>query len=237
MKERIKEIRKKSGLSQTEFAERIGLTKNYISLLETGVRVPSERTIGDVCREFNVNREWLVSGIGDMRAPEKTDAITEVCRQYGAGDAVTKVLQAVLEVKPDIRDPFMEYVLERLAQPAYKVRTVAFFNRLASAGDGQYVFDGIGQDTIDIPNTEENRRVIYAIEVNGDSMEPMYSDGDVLLVTKDEVDIGEVGIFIKGGEAFVKKRGEESLISINPAYDDIPLDAETRCFGKVKGKR
>lgn len=237
MKERIKAIRKQAKLSQTEFAGRLGLTQNYVSLIESGQRTPADRTIGDICREFGISKDWLLTGDGEMRVPEASDALSEACRRYGAGDAVTKVLQAVLEVKPDIRDPFMEYVLERLAQPAYKVRTVAFFNRLASAGDGQYVFDGIGQDTIDIPNTEENRRVIYAIEVNGDSMEPMYSDGDVLLVTKDEVEIGEVGIFIKGGEAYVKKRGEESLISINPAYDDIPLDAETRCFGKVKGKR
>ena len=237
MKDRIKTLRKEFGLSQKDFAERIGVSRDNIASYETGRRVPSDAVSELICREFGVSKDWLLTGDGEMRVPEASDALSEACRGYGAGDAVTKVLQAVLEVKPDIRDPFMEYVLERLAQPAYKVRTVAFFNRLASAGDGQYVFDGIGQDTIDIPNTEENRRVIYAIEVNGDSMEPMYSDGDVLLVTKDEVDIGEVGIFIKGGEAFVKKRGEESLISINPAYDDIPLDAETRCFGKVKGKR
>jgi len=235
LKERIKEIRKKSGLSQTEFAERIGLTKNYVSLLETGGRVPSERTIGDMCREFSVNREWLVSGIGDMKAPEKTDAITEVCRQYGAGDALTKIVKAVMDIPSGSRNEFAELLLERLSQPVYKTRTIAFFGHQVSAGDGQLAFDDL-ESTIEIENTDENARVIYAVSVNGDSMEPLYYDGDVLLVAKDEVNEGDIGIFEVGGKMYVKQLGADSLISINPAYE--PIKAKNiRCLGKVIGKK
>lgn len=63
MKDRILKIRKEAGLNQEDFAKKINLTKNYISLIETGNRVPSERTISDICREFNVRYEWLTDGI------------------------------------------------------------------------------------------------------------------------------------------------------------------------------
>lgn len=66
---RVREIRTREGLSQTEFAERIGLSKNFISLVETGGRIPSDRTISDICREFGVNEIWLRTGAGDAYAP------------------------------------------------------------------------------------------------------------------------------------------------------------------------
>ena len=70
-------------------------------------------------------------------------------------------------------------------------------------------------------------------------MEPLYNDGDILLVKAQEVvEIGEIGIFIINNESFVKKAGEDRLISINPEYDDIIIHESDRlrCVGKVIGK-
>lgn len=66
MKERIALVRKSAKLNQDEFAKKIGLTKNYISLIETGGRVPSDRTVADICREFGVDEAWLRFGEGEM---------------------------------------------------------------------------------------------------------------------------------------------------------------------------
>ena len=55
-------IREQLELSQEEFGERIGVTKSTISLLERKLRNPSERVIRDICREFNINEEWLRNG-------------------------------------------------------------------------------------------------------------------------------------------------------------------------------
>ena len=63
---RISLIRKNAGMTQDKLAEVLGLTKNFISLIETGKRDPSDRTIKDICREFNVNEEWLRTGKGEM---------------------------------------------------------------------------------------------------------------------------------------------------------------------------
>nr|DAL06274.1 MAG TPA: Repressor protein CI [Caudoviricetes sp.] len=69
MGDRIKQIRLAAGLTQQQFAERIGLSRNYIALIETGSREPSDRTISDICREFGVSQSWLQSGEGEMFLP------------------------------------------------------------------------------------------------------------------------------------------------------------------------
>jgi transcriptional regulator with XRE-family HTH domain len=69
MNERIAMVRKNAGLSQIEMAERLGLSRNFISLMENGNRVPSDRTIADICREFGVDRIWLETGAGEPFKP------------------------------------------------------------------------------------------------------------------------------------------------------------------------
>ena len=69
MGDRIKQIRLAAGLTQQQFAERIGLSRNYIALIETGSREPSDRTISDICREFGVSQSWLQTGEGEMFLP------------------------------------------------------------------------------------------------------------------------------------------------------------------------
>lgn len=81
MNKRILEIRKMSGKTQQEFATAIGLTKNFVSLMETGNRVPSDRTISDICREFDINETWLRTGEGEMKQPVSRD--TEIALFMG----------------------------------------------------------------------------------------------------------------------------------------------------------
>ena len=76
MNNRISLIRKQKGLKQDAFAERLGLTKNFISLVETGRREPSDRTVKDICREFNVNEDWLRYGEGEMFKSKEEELIT-----------------------------------------------------------------------------------------------------------------------------------------------------------------
>ncbi len=66
MKDRIKELRKALGLTQQEFAERIGSVQNTITGYETGRRIPSNQVITLICKEFNVSEEWLRTGNGEM---------------------------------------------------------------------------------------------------------------------------------------------------------------------------
>ena len=110
MNERIKAIRKESGLKQAEFAERIGLKPNTVTSYETGLRVPSDTVILSICREFNVSETWLRTGEGEMfRKPSDEigyyveelleyngkgnpfyDAIIEMVKKYHSMDEVSK---------------------------------------------------------------------------------------------------------------------------------------------------
>lgn len=64
--ERIRELRNKLGLKQEELAISLELTKNYISLVETGKRNLSPQSVELLCRRYGVNREWLENGKGEM---------------------------------------------------------------------------------------------------------------------------------------------------------------------------
>lgn len=66
MNERIKMLRKCLDMTQDEFSSKIGLSRNFIAQIETGAKSPSDRTIKDICREFNINEIWLRTGKGDM---------------------------------------------------------------------------------------------------------------------------------------------------------------------------
>ena len=87
MNTRISFVRKNAKLNQQEFAAKIGLTKNFISLLETGDRLPSYRTISDICREFGVDRVWLETGIGEPFKPvDRNEQIASILGKAIAGN-------------------------------------------------------------------------------------------------------------------------------------------------------
>lgn len=65
MNYRIREIRKDNNLTQTEFGERIGVKGNTVTGYEKENRIPSDAIILSICREFNVNEEWLRTGQGE----------------------------------------------------------------------------------------------------------------------------------------------------------------------------
>lgn len=66
MQNRIKALRKELKLTQEKFGERLGMKKNSISQIENGVNALTEQLLVSICREFNVNEEWLRTGEGEM---------------------------------------------------------------------------------------------------------------------------------------------------------------------------
>ena len=66
MKDRIKKIRKELDLTQQKFADRLGVQRNTIAMYEMGRTLPSDAIMRSICREFNVNENWLRTGEGEM---------------------------------------------------------------------------------------------------------------------------------------------------------------------------
>ena len=73
MNKRIKKIRQNAGMTQREFADRIGVSRNTIAAYETDARVPIDAIIVSICREFTVNEDWLRTGLGNMYAEVNPD--------------------------------------------------------------------------------------------------------------------------------------------------------------------
>ena len=129
---------------------------------------------------------------------------------------------------------------EAAIEPEDEINTIKILRSVykASAGQGFELGDRDQWEKIDIPDTPEARKADFAITITGNSMEPIYSDGQTVLVREQPaVDIGETGIYIINDSGFIKRNGGDHLISINPQYDDIYFsDSDTiRCAGKVIG--
>lgn len=78
MNERIKKLRKTLDLTQQEFADRLGIKRNTVATYESGRNEPIDAVISLICREFNVNEEWLRNGTGEMFVElDKEDLLME----------------------------------------------------------------------------------------------------------------------------------------------------------------
>ncbi len=97
--ERLAELRKALGISQTKFAEKIGISPNNISRYELGNRVPAENTILLICEMFEVNYEWLKNGNGEMFV--KTDD--------GVKKAIMKMLEGKNQTAIDVFTAFADF--------------------------------------------------------------------------------------------------------------------------------
>ena len=117
-------------------------------------------------------------------------------------------------------------------------RSILLYDLPVSAGPGVYLDDETAEE-IQVPDNEKTQAANFALRIRGNSMEPKYHDGDVLLVEDtDAVEVGELGVFILDGNGYFKKYGGDCLISLNPEYGNILLKeyAEAVCCGRVIGK-
>lgn len=85
MKNRIKKIRLENKLSMEKFGERIGITKSSVSLIESGKNSPSDQTIMLICKEFKVNKYWLITGEGNPKENISAD-FGDMCADIGIND-------------------------------------------------------------------------------------------------------------------------------------------------------
>lgn len=72
---RVRELRKSLDLTLEKFGKKLGVGKTAISNIENETRNLTEQMLLSICREFNVNEEWLRNGTGEMFCPEKENSI------------------------------------------------------------------------------------------------------------------------------------------------------------------
>lgn len=112
MGERIKELRKFLHLTQKEFGERIGVKGNTIAQYESGRNNPVDSALALICREFNVNENWLRTGEGEMFNPEPTDKLEELAMSHGLSPRYAAVVRSLLSLPPEKQDTIVQFVLD-----------------------------------------------------------------------------------------------------------------------------
>lgn len=104
MNKRIKLLRISLNLSQEAFGEKLGIkSRAHISALELGRRTLTDRIISDICREFNVNEEWLREGVGEM-FNEKKFSLDDYASSKGATDFDIELIKIYLDMPEDLKD-------------------------------------------------------------------------------------------------------------------------------------
>lgn len=112
MDERIKELRKALRMTQEQFASELGLSRNFIALLETGSRVPSDRTVSDICRVYHVSEAWLRTGEGDMYDLPESGTAAIVSDLLEDDSPMNRLILNVLE-RYQLLDPVSREVIDR----------------------------------------------------------------------------------------------------------------------------
>ena len=116
--ERIKLLRKKHlKLTQDDFGERLGVSRDTISNIELNrLAKPEQKTslLKLICKEFNVNEEWLLNGIEPMFVDADTITLDEFAKQNNATDLEINIMKAYLSLPENIRDKVVDFFKENL---------------------------------------------------------------------------------------------------------------------------
>ncbi|MCM1181490.1 MAG: XRE family transcriptional regulator [Clostridium sp.] len=252
--ERLTQLRKEHGYTtRKSFAQKLNIPETTLRNYETDEREAGHTFLKQMADFFDVSCDYLL-GLTDDK--EKTESYRlkkseyerivkyKFISEHSPDGAVTidTVLDREYSIAGQLKEQ-KEYIrdLERTTSHDdihnSKIRLINYYYRLASAGTGQIVFDTPPTKRIEIPDLLEYRKVDYAIGVNGSSMEPVFHDGDTLLIEMtDKIEVDEIGIFLVDNESYVKKLGKGELVSLNPEYDNIKLTADSKCMGKVIDK-
>lgn len=113
--DRLKRLRKELDLTQEAFASRIGSVQNTITGYESGRRNPSAPVVSLICREFNVNEEWLRNGTGEMFVPDASDELEAVVKEYGLSNADQVILEKFVHLSDEAREAIINYMIDVVA--------------------------------------------------------------------------------------------------------------------------
>lgn len=110
MKERMKLVRKKLGLTQEEFADRLGIKRGAISNYEIGRNVPIDAVLSLICKEFGVNGEWLRTGEGEMFAAAPSTVLDALAQEYDLRQKDYVLIEKLVHMSPVERDGIFRFM-------------------------------------------------------------------------------------------------------------------------------
>ena len=113
MEERLKMLRKRLNLTQEEFGKRIGVKASAIGQIEKGRNNLSARNIDAICREFNVNPDWLSDGEGKMfNEPPEKSFLEQLAAEKGLNAREVALIQSIIDLPASVRGAVIEWAID-----------------------------------------------------------------------------------------------------------------------------
>lgn len=114
--ERVKEIRKALGLTLDKFGEKLGVTKQTVSRIENGVNNLTDQMALAICREYNVNYDYLMTGDGEMFDNLPQTILDELCQQYDLDEYDRFLIELYISLPAELRAAAKNKARELLAK-------------------------------------------------------------------------------------------------------------------------
>lgn len=114
--ERVREIRKALGLTLEEFGEKVGVKKQTVSRIENGVNNITDQMSISICREFNVNYDYLIYGDGDMFDNVPQTILDELCQQYDLDDLDRQIIDLYVSFPKELRGEIKKRIREKFGK-------------------------------------------------------------------------------------------------------------------------
>ncbi len=227
----------KKGLKQADLCEAIGISSSTMTNWKNRGTDPPAKYIISICEFLNITPYLLLTNKENSSQNEISDDELELIDIYkGLSDISKAKVKERAIVLAELEAP-AELIAEEEPEEQETI-FIEFSTLRVSAGAGEPLIDDSYPDFIEVKKSDLTESANFAVKISGKSMMPHFKDGDVVLVrSQPDVNIGEIGIFIIDGNGYVKERGEECLISINPEYDDVYFEEgqDIRCKGLVIG--
>ena len=154
MKERIRKLRKHFDLTQQEFADRLGIKRGAIANYELGRNEPVDSVVSLICREFDVNEDWLRNGTGgtdNMFVPKSVDELDSLSKKYNLSNADQVLIKKYVNLKSSSREMIINFLTDVVSE----LNSVEDMNSKESSTKNNYA---------DIPNTPEELEQTFLVE-------------------------------------------------------------------------
>lgn len=237
--ERVKALKNEQNMTSEQLSLASGIPLSTLNKILAGItEEPKLAVVLAIAGAFGCPVGCLLDGEEYLTDRLNADE-TRVIKKYRRLDTDSRELVEMVMDKALARVEATPAPTPEVEAEEIRMITLPLYYFPVSAGTGTALDDDAYCETVEVRATKASMGADYALRVSGNSMEPKFEDGDILLVRRQrEVAIGDLGIFIADGEGYFKRYMGEVLRSFNPAYQDIRIEnfAEFACRGKVIGR-
>ncbi len=254
---RIKKRREELKLTQEELGKLIGIGKTAVSNYEQNISSPKASVITLLFSALKCDANYLFADYILRNNFQFTESENKHIEKYRFLDSFGKsAIDGLLEAEhfrcltqgtnSDVSNSDKEngntfQLLNSTEASKLSLKNnliIPFFNYTVSVSIGEnFITDA--EQFIRIPQVYRELHADYAVRISDSSMEPDYADGDILLIRyQQQLDIGDLGIFIANNKMYFRELGYGRLLSLNPEFDDLIINADFNPIiqGKVISK-